>query len=127
MRTLVKLAESPFGDVRQFVAQALLADDAPEHKRYRIDPATDQMLVVVSRLPQLPADRAYQLWFVRPDSVRDSGGIFRVGTGGEGTILARAPAGLDAYTAIGITEEPVGGSPQPTGPRIVGTSLAGSS
>src|SRR5262249_58726814 len=24
----------------QFVAQALLADDAPEHRRYRIDPAT---------------------------------------------------------------------------------------
>ncbi len=35
---LVLLAESPHLDVRQFVAQALLADDAPEHRRYRIDP-----------------------------------------------------------------------------------------
>ena len=40
VQTLVKLAESPFSEVRQFVAQALLADEAPEHKRYRIDPAT---------------------------------------------------------------------------------------
>ncbi|HKB35277.1 MAG TPA: BRCT domain-containing protein, partial [Gemmataceae bacterium] len=37
---LLRLAESPFSEVRQFVAQALLADDAPEHKRYRIDPAS---------------------------------------------------------------------------------------
>jgi hypothetical protein len=35
---LVLLAESPHADVRQFVAQALLADDEPEHRRYRIDP-----------------------------------------------------------------------------------------
>ena len=117
------------GLLAQAEARPLAAADpvSGAHGRAYIDPATDQMLVVVSRLPQVPADRAYQLWFVRPDSVRDSGGIFRVGTGGEGTILARAPAGLDAYTAIGITEEPVGGSPQPTGPRIVGASLAGSS
>jgi hypothetical protein len=37
---LVRLAESPHIDVRRFVAQALLADDAPEHRRYRIDPET---------------------------------------------------------------------------------------
>ena len=36
---IVQLSEAPFEDVRRFVAQALLADDAPEHKRYRIDPA----------------------------------------------------------------------------------------
>jgi hypothetical protein len=35
---LVRLAENPHADVRRFVAGALLADDAPEHRRYRIDP-----------------------------------------------------------------------------------------
>ena len=35
---LVQLAENPHADVRKFVADALLADDAPEHRRYRIDP-----------------------------------------------------------------------------------------
>jgi hypothetical protein len=34
---LVRLAENPHADVRKFVAGALLADDAPEHRRYRID------------------------------------------------------------------------------------------
>jgi hypothetical protein len=37
---LVRLAESPHADVRRFVAKALLADDAPEHRRYRIDPGS---------------------------------------------------------------------------------------
>ena len=35
---LIRLAEDPHADVRAFVAEALLADDAPEHRRYRIDP-----------------------------------------------------------------------------------------
>lgn len=35
---LVALAEIPYVDVRRFVAEALLADLAPEHRRYRIDP-----------------------------------------------------------------------------------------
>jgi hypothetical protein len=39
VRALLRMAESPFSEVRQFLAQALLADDAPEHRRYRIDPA----------------------------------------------------------------------------------------
>ncbi|RUL87062.1 BRCT domain-containing protein [Tautonia sociabilis] len=37
---LVRLAESPHAEVRRFVAEALLADDSPEHRRYRIDPDT---------------------------------------------------------------------------------------
>ncbi len=37
---LVGLAESPHSDVRRFVAEALLAEDDPEHRPYRIDPAT---------------------------------------------------------------------------------------
>jgi hypothetical protein len=39
VEALIRLAETPYSDVRAFVATALLADEAPEHKRYRIDPA----------------------------------------------------------------------------------------
>ena len=37
---IVSLAESPHADVRAFVTKALLADDAKEHARYRVDPKT---------------------------------------------------------------------------------------
>jgi hypothetical protein len=36
---IIHLSELPHADVRRFVAEALLADDAPEHRRYRVDPA----------------------------------------------------------------------------------------
>lgn len=36
---LVRLAENPHVDVRKFVAGALLAEESPEHRRYRIDPS----------------------------------------------------------------------------------------
>lgn len=35
---LIRLTESPYGEIRDFVAQSLLAEDSPEHQRYRIDP-----------------------------------------------------------------------------------------
>jgi hypothetical protein len=37
---LLRLCEAPFADVRQFAANSLLVDDAPEHSRYRLDPET---------------------------------------------------------------------------------------
>lgn len=37
---IVALNECSFPEVRAFVAKAILADDNPEHARYRIDPAT---------------------------------------------------------------------------------------
>jgi signal transduction histidine kinase len=92
-----------------------------------LDPGRDQVLVVASNLPPLPTDRAYQLWFVRQDGHRDSGGLMTVNAQGDGTLLAHAPAGLAAYTAIGITEEPASGSQQPTGPKVVGAAVTGSS
>lgn len=35
---LIEMCESPYIDIRRFVAKALLADDSPEHRRYRVDP-----------------------------------------------------------------------------------------
>ena len=91
--------------------------------RAYVDPAGNQVLVVASDLPPVPSGRAYQLWFVRPDGQRDTGGMLNVNAQGDGTLLAHAPAGLAAYTAIGITEEPATGSPQPSGPKIVSAPL----
>jgi hypothetical protein len=37
---LIRLCELPHADVRRFVSQALLAEDLPENRRYRINPDT---------------------------------------------------------------------------------------
>src|SRR5262249_11861722 len=39
-RELLRLCELPSGEVRNFGAEALLADAPPEHRRYRIDVST---------------------------------------------------------------------------------------
>ncbi len=36
---IVRLSELPHEDVRDFISNALIADDSPEHRRYRLDPA----------------------------------------------------------------------------------------
>ncbi|QEG40492.1 BRCT domain-containing protein [Roseimaritima ulvae] len=35
---LVRMCDSPYPQVREFVAKTLTCDDAPEHRRYRVDP-----------------------------------------------------------------------------------------
>jgi len=39
MSDVVDLCEAPYAEVRSFVSQSLLADDAPEHARSRLNPA----------------------------------------------------------------------------------------
>jgi hypothetical protein len=39
VEALIRLCEAPYSDVREFISTALLADESPQHKRYRIDPA----------------------------------------------------------------------------------------
>jgi hypothetical protein len=82
-----------------------------------------EAVLIVQDLPPLKPDRVYQLWLVR-ENMRDNGGIFRVDEHGYGRLLIRASHPLGAYHRAGITEEPAGGSPGPTSPRVIGGSLA---
>ncbi len=83
-----------------------------------INPQGTEAYLVADGLPQLPPDKAYQLWLIKGQS-RDSGGLFRVDARGSATLLVRAPSRLSAYNGSGITIEPVGGSPGPTGARVL--------
>jgi anti-sigma-K factor RskA len=99
------------------------ADAAPEARGWiYVDPAAESALLVAYRLPPLAPDRAYQLWLVR-DGQRVSGGVFRVDPEGYGWLKVRAPQAMAAYTRAGITVEPLGGSPGPTGARVLGGDL----
>jgi anti-sigma-K factor RskA len=73
-------------------------------------------------MPALAPGKAYQLWLIRGGQ-RDSGGIFRVNDEGEGILLIHAPRPLTEYQGVGITVEPLAGSPAPTTPRVIGGSL----
>lgn len=78
--------------------------------------------LVVDKLPTLDRERQYQLWLIR-DGQRDSGGVFSVDQDGYGGLRISAPRPLFEYSAVGVSIEPAGGSPGPTGDKVLGGSL----
>jgi anti-sigma-K factor RskA len=126
----VSVASVPIQDLSGdgYVARADMkrlagAEAAPDARGWLyVDPAADSALLVAYRLPPLAPDRAYQLWLVK-DGQRVSGGVFSVDPEGYGWLKVRAPQALAAYTRAGITVEPLGGSPGPTGARVLGGDL----
>jgi hypothetical protein len=75
-------------------------------------------VVYVRDFPELPPDQAYQLW-LRKDDTRTSPGLFTVEPGGMGIFVFPIEQSLDFYDLMGITPEPAGGSPGPTGSPVV--------
>jgi len=104
----------------------LLRSDAADSRARGIlvlRPTDPHAVLIVQDLPPLPRDRAYQLWLAWGDRQRDNGGVFRVDEEGFGVLHITAPRPFAAYHRVGITEEPAGGSPGPTSPRVIGGAL----
>jgi anti-sigma-K factor RskA len=78
--------------------------------------------LTVDHLPPLGKNQQYQLWLIK-DGNRTSGGVFSVNWDGYGSLAVSSPNPLDSYTAFGITVEPAGGSPSPTGSKVLGGNL----
>jgi len=82
----------------------------------------DHGTLVADGLPVLDEDHQYQLWLIR-DGDRVSGGVFSVKEDGYVSMWVGAPDPLGSYSAFGITIEPAGGSPGPTGTKVLGGEL----
>lgn len=78
--------------------------------------------LVVDHLPLLDESKQYQLWLIR-DGNRTDGGVFSVSSEGYGFLEIESAEPLNSYPAFGITIEPWGGSPGPTGERVLGGQL----
>lgn len=89
--------------------------------RFRPDAKTG--VLEARALPALPANQAYQLWLVNPDGTRDSGAIFQVRNSDEWVAVSGSKP-LGQYIRFGITVEPAGGSPGPTGPGALNSQPA---
>lgn len=74
--------------------------------------------LAVDGLPPLAQDRVYQLWFARPGQPTITGGTFVVHAG-QDLAAVTIPAPLDQVSAIAVTEEPMPGSPGPTGQHLL--------
>ncbi|GLW54574.1 anti-sigma factor [Kitasatospora phosalacinea] len=65
-----------------------------------------------SGLPALPDGRVYQLWFDDAGTMRPAGLL-----PSDGALVLAGP--VDAASGVGVTEEPAGGSPHPTGSPLL--------
>jgi len=102
------------------IVPMLGSDAAPQAvAQLLFQPGNTRAGLVVSGLPPLPVDRAYQLWFVRPDETRYDGGVFDVDAGGQAMVVIDAPADYGPGWRCGVTEEPAGGSDKPTGQNVM--------
>jgi anti-sigma-K factor RskA len=78
--------------------------------------------LVVDHLPALSPEQQYQLWLIQ-DGKRTSGGVFSASPDGYASLVIASPRPLDDYSAFGVTIEPAGGSPGPTGEKVLGGNL----
>lgn len=75
--------------------------------------------LVASGLPNLERGHCYQLWLIRADGSRTSGGIFWEDDDGSAITLVELPEDLSQFLWLGVTEEPYPGSETPTGRNIL--------
>lgn len=78
--------------------------------------------LIVDGLPALDSAKQYQLWLIKKGA-RTSGGVFSVLDNGYGVLVVNSPQSLSMYDAFGVTIEPAGGSPAPTGVKVLGGNI----
>ena len=70
--------------------------------------------ITADLMPTMPAARTLQLWFVPKKGQPMSIAIFRPDSDGQVAIVAPVNMPMNGIAALAVTEEPAGGSPQPT-------------
>jgi hypothetical protein len=117
-------ATSPISDILSqpdLLTFAMEAQPAAPNSSGRVylTPDLRSAAMAVWHMPQLPPDRTYQLWFLLDDQTRVSITTFTVDDRGSAVVRLNVPHMDRPYVQCGITLEPVGGSPGPTGPRML--------
>jgi anti-sigma-K factor RskA len=83
----------------------------------------NSFVMITYDMPSLKPSQSYQLWLTDVSGNRTSGGVFTVDAQGRGWLIGHTPKPLSEYKSVGVTVEPLGGSPGPTGAKMLGGSL----
>jgi anti-sigma-K factor RskA len=96
---------------------SLSGDVAPQASARLIwDRQQQQWIIYIHDLPELPADKEYQLWYLTTDQRKISAAVFRPDARGRSELRVAIPPAISSrLTAAAVSIEPRGGSPQPTG------------
>jgi anti-sigma-K factor RskA len=89
--------------------------------RIVMSPRRGEALVLVDGMAPAPDEHDYELWLIH-DEVRVPAGVFDVDDRGRATRVVTGD--MATVTAIGVTVEPAGGSPQPTSDPVMLVEMA---
>ena len=87
-----------------------------------VDPNSESAVLVIAGLDQLEAGKTYQVWLI-DGGTPVSAGLLTVDEKGQGVFIVTSEAAIGSFNALGISIEPQGGSPQPTGDIVVLSEL----
>ncbi|MBX3052240.1 MAG: anti-sigma factor [Caldilineaceae bacterium] len=76
-------------------------------------------LLVLRNLPALSAEQTYELWLIPGEGAPVPAGLVQVAADGSNTFAIALAGQPTDYTAVGLSIEPAGGSPSPTGPIVL--------
>jgi anti-sigma-K factor RskA len=130
LRSSLAAAEAERDSTRQVLAALLdssvattdlaATGKAPSMRLYW-NRARNIVVIAAFDLPPAPVGRTYQLWAIEKGRAPVSVGVFNSTPTGRAVVTLQMPAGVKPAVSA-VTEEPAGGSPQPTQqPFLVGS------
>jgi anti-sigma-K factor RskA len=88
------------------------------HGQLIADPNEQSAVLIISGLPKLEANKTYQVWLGSGDTMV-SAGLLSIDANGQGVVVVTSNESIGSFNKLGISVEPQGGSPQPTGDIVV--------
>ncbi len=130
----MQLVTAQMSQQRDFLTAMAYSDGQPRHLQGtevaaqavgRLYSSYDEnsFIMITYDMPSLKPNQSYQLWLTDASGNRISGGIFTVDSQGRGWLMGHTSKPLNEYKSVGVTVEPLGGSPGPTGAKMLGGSL----
>ncbi len=111
------------GDLANFKITTLasMLNNSPQALAVAVwDPAKQEGVLQVEKLPSLAADKEYQLWVVDPQyPIPVDGGVFTVNPAGAARVTFKSKQPVNVINAFAVTLERKGGVPKAEGPFVL--------
>jgi hypothetical protein len=104
-------------------ARTVIAQTRAPDADVRLEIHEDGSMLVAENMPAPPSGRIYQVWLKRPGKDPEPTSVLW-STRGDGSAEVAVPGSLEGVEAVLVTDEPPGGSEEPTKPPVITAETA---